>query len=106
MNVNMSHLSIKILDFWFNNKEQFIDKDLQVYNDSSYGKCYRFNSGKNNNNEIISIKKSKKSGLDDGFQLSFYSNTTLDYGRFIILIHNQTQTPSTIYNKFHNIWQL
>jgi hypothetical protein len=92
-------LSIEILDFWFNNKEQFIDIDLQVYKDSSFGKCYRFNSGKNNNNEIIPIKKSKKSGLDDGFYLNLYSNATLDYGRFIILIHNQTKTPTTIYNK-------
>jgi hypothetical protein len=90
---------IEILDSWFNNKEQFIDKDLLAYNDLSYGKCYRFNSGKNNNTEIIPIKKSKKSGWYDGFHLSFYSNTTLDYGRFIISIHNHTQTTSNIFNK-------
>ena len=82
-----------------NNKEQFIDKDFLAYNDLSYGKCYRFNSGKNNNTEIIPIKKSKKSGWYDGFHLSFYSNTTLDYGRFIISIHNHTQTTSNIFNK-------
>jgi len=95
-----SAAEIKILDFWFNNKEQSIDKDLQVNNDSSFGKCYRFNSGgKNNKNETIFIKKSEKSGFDDGFQLSFYSNTSFDYGRFIISIHNYTQIPRTIYNK-------
>ncbi len=96
-----SAAEIKILDFWFNNKEQSIDKDLQVNNDSSFGKCYRFNSGgKNNKNErIIPIKKSKKSGFDDGFQLSFYSNTSFDYGRFIISIHNYTKISRTINNK-------
>jgi len=94
-----SNFNIKIIDFWFNNIEQFMDKDLQVYDDSSYGKCYRFNSGKNNRNEIIPIKTSKKSGWDDGLQMSFYSNTTLDYSRLTIFIHNHTQNSANIYNK-------
>jgi hypothetical protein len=94
-----SNFEIKIIDFWFNSIEQSIDKDLQSYNDSSFGKCYRFNSGTTNKNETIFIKKSRKSGFDDGFFLSFYSNTTFDYGRFFISIHNYTQIPRTIYNK-------
>jgi hypothetical protein len=99
---NESNFCIEKFDFWFNNIEQFIDKDLKVYNDSSFGKCYRFNSG-SKNERIVPIKTSKISGWDDGFQLSFYSNTSFDYGRFIILIHNHTQTPKTIYNKGHYI---
>jgi hypothetical protein len=92
----------EIIYFWFDKIEQST-QDLQIYNDSSYGKCYRFNSGKNKKNEIIPIKKSKKSGFDDGFQLKFYSNSTHDYGRFVILIHNHTQMPRTIYNKGYYI---
>ena len=41
-----SKLNIKVLEFWFNTKEQSFKNDLKAYNDSSYGECYRFNSDK------------------------------------------------------------
>ena len=37
--------------------------------DKRYGRCYRFNSGKNMFNQIIPIKKSIRAGLDDAFYL-------------------------------------
>jgi hypothetical protein len=86
------NFEIKTYSFWFNNEKQHIEKDLQVYFDPLFGKCYRFNSEK-------MIKYSKKSGWDDGLILNFYSKTTFDFGELIISIHNHTQTSTTIYNK-------
>jgi hypothetical protein len=88
-----SKLDVKILDFWFNNKEQSFDNDLKAYNDSSFRQCLRFNSDK------IIIKHSIKSGFDEGLMLSFYLNTSLDFGDLYISIHNNTKMPETIYNK-------
>ena len=64
-----SKLNIKVLEFWFNSKEQSFKNDLKAYNDSSYGECFRFNSDK-------IVKYSKKSGFEDGLLISFYSNTS------------------------------
>jgi len=91
-NIYESELNIKILNFWFNNIKQSFESDLRAYDDSSYGKCFRFNSDK-------IIKYSKKSGYDDGLILNFYLNTSLDYGELYISIHNHTKMPETIYNK-------
>ena len=74
-----------------------------MYKDTSYGKCYRFNSGKNMFNETIPIKYSKSSGYDDGLVIDFYSNTKYDFGSLKILIHNHSQTPATISNRGYRV---
>jgi hypothetical protein len=92
---------INIFDLKFNHQD--LKKDwpnyLEVYNDTTYGKCYRFNSGKNMSGKTTQILKSKKSGLADGFILDFYSNTSFDFGLLYIFIHNHTVSPPTIFNK-------
>jgi hypothetical protein len=70
---------------------------LEVYNDSSFGKCYRFNSGLNMYNKTIPIKRSKRGGPSDG--LHIYLNTSIEFERLYIFIHNHTFKPSTIINK-------
>jgi len=87
-----STMDVTVLYFWFNNIEQSFGSDLRAYDDSSYGKCFRFNSDK-------IIKYSLKSGYDDGLILNFYLNTSSDYGDLYISIHNHTKMPETIYNK-------
>jgi hypothetical protein len=89
-------LDVKILNFWFNAKEQSLESDLKAYNDSSFGQCLRFNSD-------TTIKYSKKSGSEDGLTFHLYLNTSLDYGDLYISIHNHTKTPETIHNKGYSI---
>lgn len=99
--INEYYFNIKILQFTFNsqNYTSTWQEHLEIYNDTSFGQCYRFNSGKSIQNESMAIKKSKKAGYDDGFILEFYSATKHDYGQIYVYIHNHTQNPATIFNK-------
>jgi hypothetical protein len=67
-----------------------------------YGKCFRFNSEKNMLNQSTPIKRTI-SGLNEGFLLNLYFNSTLDEVSLVIYIHNHTQMPATIYHKGHFI---
>jgi hypothetical protein len=94
------NFDFKLLYFIFKN-EDLINKwqnHFESYIDSTYGKCYRFNSGKNMLNQIIPIKRSI-SGLNEGFWLNLYYNSTFDDLSLVIYIHNHTQMPTTIFNK-------
>lgn len=84
---------------WLNNEKMSDDWHfhLEVYNDTSFGKCYRFNSGLNMYNKTIPIKRSKRGGVSDG--LHTYLNTSKDFGYLYIFIHNNTFKPSTIINR-------
>ncbi len=95
------NFEISFSGFWFNNQRLENDwkNHLDIYTDTYYGKCYRFNSGKNMLNKSIPIKYSKRSGNFDGFSMSFYSNTSKDYGSVVVSIHNRTQIPSSIFNQ-------
>jgi hypothetical protein len=86
---------------WFNNLNLIKEwkNHIAQYNDAYYGKCYRFNSGLNWTNQSIEIKKSKKISAEEGLWLSFYSNTSLDFGELKIFIHNYTENPKNIYRK-------
>jgi hypothetical protein len=67
------NFEFKFLYIFFKN-EDLIDKwqnHFESYTDSTYGKCYRFNSGKNMSNQTIPIKRTI-SGLNEGFWLNFY----------------------------------
>jgi tetrahydromethanopterin S-methyltransferase subunit F len=96
-----TNFKIKILYLWFNNEKlkSEYQNHLELYNDTTYGKCYRFNSGLNMSNQFVPIKYSKTSGYFDGLSLGFYSNTSYDYGSILIYIHNHTMSPFTIFNK-------
>ncbi len=96
-----TNFKIKILYLWFNNEKlkSEYQNHLELYNDTTYGKCYRFNSGLNMSNHFVPIKYSKTSGYFDGLSLGFYSNTSYDYGSILIYIHNHTMSPFTIFNK-------
>jgi len=75
---------------------------IEQYNDSVYGNCYRFNSGRNMLNESIPIKYLKKSGFYDGLIFEIKSNSKIDYSQLLIFIHNHTQTLPTIHNR--GVW--
>ena len=60
---------IDIKEFYFNNIKLIEEwkNHIESYQDPMMGQCYRFNSGLNMSNQSIPIKKSKTSGLFDGF---------------------------------------
>jgi hypothetical protein len=95
------NFELKILLFWFNNLNLIKEwkNHIEKFYDSHYGCCYRFNSGFNWKNQSIEIKKSKKISAEEGLWLSFYSNTSLDFGELKIFIHNYTENPKNIYRK-------
>jgi len=88
---------------WFKNDDLSDDlqNHIELYNDSSFGKCYRFNSGLNMSNHTIPIKRSRRGGPSDG--LHIYLNTSIESERLYIFIHNHTFKPSTINNRGYYI---
>jgi hypothetical protein len=60
---------------------------FESYKDTTCDKCYRFNSGKNMSNHSIPIKKSKISGLNSGFWLDLFFNSTFDDVSLMIYTH-------------------
>ena len=95
---------IEMIDITFQNEEITNEwrNHFESYRDSVYGKCYRFNSGFNLSNHSVPIKKVRKSGLYNSFNLNFYYNDqseSLDLTDLMIYIHNHSQSPATIYKK-------
>ena len=66
-----------------------------------YGKCFRFNGGLNFTGGSIDIKNSSSAGYYYGFDFNVYVpiNPKIDYGRFIVHIHNESTKPWTMYNR-------
>jgi hypothetical protein len=97
-----SNFDFKILYFIFKNEhlKNEWQNHFESYKDRTYGKCFRFNSEKNMLNKSIPIKRTI-SGLNEGFLLNLYFNSTLDEVSLVIYIHNHTQMPATIYHKGH-----
>jgi len=95
------NFNLKILKFTFKNEELKDDwqNHLESYTDTTYGNCFRFNSGKNMSNQSVPIKKSIRSGLENGFWLNYYFNTTTDYSLQTVYIHNITEKLETLYHK-------
>ena len=87
---------IEMIDITFQNEEITNEwrNHFESYRDSVYGKCYRFNSGFNLSNHSVPIKKVRKSGLYNSFNLNFYYNDqseSLDLTDLMIYIHNHTR---------------
>jgi hypothetical protein len=96
-NKNNSDFKFDVLKLGFNSDD--IDDwkmHFETYNDTSFGKCYRFNSGKNMTNQLIPLKYSQSPGIDDGFTFSIYFKPSSDFDTIRIFIHNYTLVPSTI----------
>jgi hypothetical protein len=85
---------IDIKEFYFNNIKLIEEwkNHIESYQDPMMGQCYRFNSGLNMSNQSIPIKKSKTSGLFDGFwfKVNSKSNDSKPDSLFIT-ITNHTQ---------------
>ena len=67
------NLNISIESFWFNDEDLEINwqNQIETYDDYVFGRCFRFNSGKNITKHKIPIKNSKRSGWSTGFSIQF-----------------------------------
>jgi hypothetical protein len=72
---------------------------FEIYNDTGYGQCYRFNSGKNYTGHNIPIKIQASSGYYYGLDLILYVDSNQDYNRLKLFIHNRTTLLSSVENK-------
>jgi len=72
------------------------DNHYESFISPYYGKCFRFNSGKNMTNHSIPIKNSTSGGEFDFYQLAIYAPDGL-----VVWIHNKSFLPTINRNKIH-----
>lgn len=68
--------------------EQFVDSD--------YGTCFRFNSGRNLNNQSTQLMTTSTAGLFDGLLIELnvpVEEEDLDLEEIFVVIHNHTERP-------------
>lgn len=102
-NYNDTNFEFKILNLQFNYeslKDDWSDY-FEIYNDSRYGKCFRFNSGKNIYKNEVDFLNSTARGYSYGLNLELYVpvNYLNDFGELKVFIHNNTMIPANLYNK-------
>jgi len=100
-NYNDMIFKLEILSFYFNSADLLKDwkNHFEMYNDTRYGQCYRFNSGKNYTGHFIPIKNSTSPGYYYGLDLRLFVETKHDYSRLKLFIHNHTVLPAGLDNK-------
>ncbi len=72
---------------------------FEYFTDAHYGLCYRFNSGKNTSGMSVNIKNVTFSGKENGFLIDIKLNQLADFSKIVVVIHNQTTPPFSMYNK-------
>ena len=75
-------------------------KYFEPFNDSIFGRCYRFNSGFNYTRNVIPLNNSTSSGDYFGLWFDLYlGGKKKDFSQILIYIHNSTQAPLSLINK-------
>ena len=79
--------------------------DFVSFNDTNYGTCYRFNSGKNMTNGKIPILESISSGPRYGLNLDFNLSqaSSIEFNELALFIHNHTISPMSLRNRGYKI---
>ena len=77
-----------------------VGRFMEEFNDDYYGRCFRFNSGKNVYNEQIDILSSEVAGFENGFNLNVYLSVPpkYDFIEMIFFIYNHSLPPLNLYN--------
>jgi hypothetical protein len=75
--------------------EKNFSKVFNAFNDSVYGKCFRFNSGRNTLGQKLDILNSTSSGKPNGLTIKLYLKVPeqYDYAEILLSIHNHS-SPS------------
>ena len=97
--LNNPNFNPKWLSIHFNYRKLLMKSNFESYNDSAYGKCFRFNNGKNFTGHLSDMKISTSPGWLYALYINLYSKPLGDFEQLIVYIHNQTLTPLTIFNK-------
>jgi hypothetical protein len=101
-NYDLRNMQIKPIVVWFNSKPLITEcgNHFESYQDLAYGRCYRFNSGRNMTNHSIPIKYSTFGGFYFSFRIQFQiTNKEPSRGLILMSIFNNTMIPATIRNK-------
>jgi len=81
-----THLNETIISVSFQNLDETNNSLIfQELTDNRWGRCFRYNSGKE--------KKSRKIGKKYGFKLHMYLKNSYDLSEILLFIHNQTSEP-------------
>jgi hypothetical protein len=92
-------LNETILKLKFDNIDIYnFSQQFDQYYDNIFGKCFRFNTGKNIYNESLEILNSTKSGKTNGLKINIYFQLPLDYdyGDLLVFLHNKSSPPFTV----------
>ena len=66
---------------------------FEEYNDTVWGKCFRYNSGKNKYGNKIDIINTTVYGKPDNLRIGFYLDGPVKFKEILIQIHNHTSPP-------------
>jgi len=102
-NINNRNFTISFLSIHFDYRKLAMNKYFEVYDDPAFGKCYRFNTGKNLTGHSTDVLSITNPGIFYAFRLNIYSKPLYDFDQLVIYIHNQTLKPLTVFNKGHSI---
>jgi hypothetical protein len=72
---------------------------FESFNDTYYGQCLRFNSGKKLNGDLIGLIKGFYASTNDGLWLNFKLNSADRFGKLLIIIHNSSMPPLNMANE-------
>jgi hypothetical protein len=80
-----------------------LKKFFEEFNDSTYGRCFRFNSGKNMLNKKIPLFNSTKSGYQGRFSMhfNFEVQNEYDFSEILLQIHNHSSPPNDMENEVY-----
>lgn len=80
--------------------EKNFSSSLEEFNDLVYGKCYRYNSGKNIYNQSVDIIHSTTSGYENGLKIDIFLKVPkeYDFAELVLNIHNHSSPPLNMYN--------
>lgn len=94
---NLSSLIIKCTFNYDESCKKNLNNYFSAFEDSDYGLCYRFNSGKNMTGGSIPFLNSTIGGMDDSLILTINSTKG-----FILWIHNASTPPKRMSKNNHN----
>ena len=72
--------------------ETNLSRIFEKFNDNVFGKCFRYNSGRNIYNETYDILNASKSGKPNNLKMNFYVDITdgYDFPEIVFFIHNHS----------------
>ena len=80
--------------------ETNLSRILEEFNDNVFGKCFRYNSGRNIYNETYDILNATYSGKPNNLKINFYLDIPdgYDFPELLIHIHNHSSPPYDMEN--------